>query len=492
MPGLDSLSDADLEHLSSGNLNGLSDQGLEIVAGLKDAPNSGEKSASSYGDALLTNHPTTGIKQDLVRSAPAMALSIPGSVLGAAAAGPLGGIVGAGVAGATGEGLRQAAVGLYAINKNDEANYPVPSPSEMNRNIAAQGGLAAAGEGAGLLLGPLVRGAGRALVNNPVARAVGNYSADAAERLLSRPAEVMAQMGEGRVGQAAKAFKGAVSKMVDDAGTAYENLISQVTNGEKYGPGFRINLQNGVGDQAAKIAQEYGYGQPGRMGAEAASQEKFLAFARRLNELSDATPEQVYWFQRDLGNAARSSADPVLKSALGKLKGATMDHLGARVPEIGEANSGYRAVMELNDELGAVTNADDAAKIIKSRMAGNGEVRAAIEAAAEKNPGIKAALDTVLDANAATPFSRGVPDIPRTGFGATVLAGVNHVFNPAAVLTGIAGAPGVSPLATAYAVRAASAIESKIPAGTYKILSTPTAGAMAPNIANFYGSPATP
>lgn len=367
-----------------------------------------------------------------------------------------------------------------------EAQYPSPTAMDSVKIAGVEAATNMAGEGLGMIAGPAIKAAGRGLVNNPIARAVGNYTKEGAERLLSRPKEVIAQMGEGAVGEAAQAFKQGVSDNVRAAGDAYRGLIDKVIGqNPKYGPGFRLNLQDGIGDDLARISKDYGYGQPGRL-AEEGSQSRFLDFLRKANELKDATADQVYYFQRDLNNAIRSSGDDTLKSALREVKSSTNKFLETRVPEIGQANKVYAEAMTLADDLSRVTNADDAARLIGAKMKGSSETRQAILDASERIPAVKQALEQLQDAQAGAQFNKGVPDIPRTGFGASLTLGLNSVFNPGAVALGTLGAAGVSPLATAYAVKGAQAVAGAVPKATYRVIAQPAAAAGSSALADQY------
>lgn len=91
--------------------------------------------------ALLTNDPTRGFGEDVLRGAPAML----GGMVGMAAAAPTGpgSIAAAGLGGAAGEGVRQSAAQLYA----GATGRPYTAPGDVMKGMAIQGGLQGAGQG---------------------------------------------------------------------------------------------------------------------------------------------------------------------------------------------------------------------------------------------------------------------------------------------------------------------------------------------------------
>lgn len=117
------------------------------------------RQASDSGEALLTNLPTQGFGQDMVRGLPATGGAMMGAASGAAlgtAVFPgvgtvVGGILGAGLGGMSGESVRQAvAQGTAAAFA--EQNYPINRPSQVLKDVGIQGATQAAGEAGGQVL----------------------------------------------------------------------------------------------------------------------------------------------------------------------------------------------------------------------------------------------------------------------------------------------------------------------------------------------------
>lgn len=422
--------------------------------------------------AVLTNEPTKGPIEGAARAAFPVVGGLLGGGAGLAAGAPSGPgavattLAGYGLGGAGGEGVRQGLVQA----RSAALGLPYTSPGEVAGRMGIEGGAQAAAGGLGMAAGPVLRGLGRGLVNNPIARAVGNYSDDAARTLLDRPSAVIAKIGdEGATADAAQEFKGAIDENTRLAGESYRKLINQVVGPQsKYGPGFQLNVQQGVGDDLARIMSDYGIGKPGRIGVEAASGNRFLEFFRRANELTSASADDVYYLQRDLNNAIRSANDPTLKAALTQTKAAVGKYLERTVPEIGRANSIYAEATNLADELAGATNADDAARFIKSKLSGSGEIKQAILAAADRLPLVRKALEDLATAGAAKAFSPALAEIPRTGFFPGIAAtGKLLGMGPAAAVGGTMGLAGASPRATAYVVRATQSAVNAIPSGSF-------------------------
>ena len=131
----------------------------EEAGAMRDAQADIPRTSEDYGEALLTNLPTSGFVQDVVRGLPATAGAIPGAAAGAALGipfGPLGiaagGVIGAGLGGAAGESTRQAASQFTAASFPEE-QYPVSRPGGVLRDVGIQGALQAAGHGAGAAVG---------------------------------------------------------------------------------------------------------------------------------------------------------------------------------------------------------------------------------------------------------------------------------------------------------------------------------------------------
>ena len=153
----------------------------------------GQRQAQSYGESLLTNKPTTGFKQELVRSLPASIGAIPGASigaikgaalgapfgpLGAATGGIAGGITGAGVGGGVGEALRQIGARVEAYRRGGKQS-PI---SESAREIKS----AAIEQGAGQAIGGAI-GKGAKIAAPSIISLLSRIENPIVERAIARP-----------------------------------------------------------------------------------------------------------------------------------------------------------------------------------------------------------------------------------------------------------------------------------------------------------------
>lgn len=139
---------------------------IDAFLDAKDATGAQSRAAGDYGEALLTNLPTRGIMQGIVRGLPAAGGGLVGATAAATAslpfaplAGPfapavpiIAGLGGAFLGGAAGGASRQAiAQGTAAAFP--EAQYPILRPGQVLRDVAIEGATQAGGEGFGMGLG---------------------------------------------------------------------------------------------------------------------------------------------------------------------------------------------------------------------------------------------------------------------------------------------------------------------------------------------------
>ena len=129
--------------------------------------------------ALLTNEPTSGFAEDMIRGAP----STIGGIVGAAATIPTGpgSIAGAALGGAGGEGVRQSAAQLYSA----ATGRPMASPGQVLGGMAIQGGLQGGGQALGLGISAAAKGGAKVL--SQATRAMTGTPEKSAEYLLKNP-----------------------------------------------------------------------------------------------------------------------------------------------------------------------------------------------------------------------------------------------------------------------------------------------------------------
>ncbi len=129
-------------------------------------PDTTSDSGIDFGRALLTNEPTSGIGEDLIRGLPATVGGLAGGTIGLVAGAPLtvGAAAtsagGAALGGAAGESARQGIAQAYA----GMTGRQFTPPGEVLKNVGIQGAAQGAGQAAGLGIGEVAKAA-RPLVN---------------------------------------------------------------------------------------------------------------------------------------------------------------------------------------------------------------------------------------------------------------------------------------------------------------------------------------
>lgn len=442
--------------------------------------------AQDYGEALLTNKPTQGIGQELVRGAPRTV----GMMAGAAAAAPYGAAVGApfGPVGmAVGGGL--AAIGGAALGSTamesarqavaqgtaaafPEANYPIQRPGQLMNALGGAAKEGAMAEATGQVAGPVLNASKKVI--KPILGFFGNKlgglsdftikSLEENAPLVMKYARMGADKAKEAAAQHAKDFGTLIDRQAEKAGELYREILVKTIGDTK-----RYDLSRELRGAIEAVRKDFGYdilppkpmtghgipvdpalaprkilGPTGDVVStvkpdlpdvgskiervshpdEVASFNEFAALAGRSKDVS---AEQVYYFQRDLSNAIKRNAGKPIAAALAQLKKSVMPLL----PTMGGANVIYRGAMELSEELSRVVNADDKARAINSAFRNKGETRDAILSLISKDKAAKASVDGVLAATAGSQASRYFRDLPHTGlaagYGAAAGAGAHLV-----------------------------------------------------------------
>lgn len=437
------------------------------------------KSAKSqdYGEAILTNKPTQGVVQGLVRGLPAtggmMAGASAGGFAGAAAGsalgpigtlagGAIGAVGGAALGAASGESARQAiAQGTAAAFP--EERYPIQRPGQLMKALGGAAKEGAISEVTGKVAGPVLNASKKVI--KPIlgffANKLGGLSDFTIKSLEKNAPLVMkyARMGADAAKEAAaqhaKDFGEIIDRQAEEAGELYREILVKTIGDTK-----RYDLSKELRGAIESIRKDFGYGEfappssqgPAKKilgptgnvisivkpaatnageGIERVSHPDEVAafneFASLAGRSKDVSAEQVYFFQRDLSNAIKRNAGKPIAAALAQLKKQVMPLL----PLMGGANAIYKGAQELSEELSRVVNADDKARAINSAFRNKGETRDAILSLISKDKVAKASADGVLAATAGSQASRYFRDLPHTGlaagYGAAVGAGAHLV-----------------------------------------------------------------
>lgn len=290
----------------------------DVFSQFKDAPADTPRTAQDSGEALLTNLPTKGFGQDLVRGLPATAGGMVGGIAGAAAGLPFGpagviagGILGAGLGGASGEAVRQAtAQGTAAAFP--EQNYPILRPGQVMGQVGIQGATQAAGQAIGSGVGAAAK-ALRPGVNKlgaQVMRVGAGIPEKAGEAAMRNPSILLDAPSKETASGAYKAFEGYTGlKGLDDLA------------GARAKPWSASELYETALQTANKIKQ----------GLEVGAQELYTA-----SQAENALSRLAKYGNPD---AAAMLGSGSLKEA-GKLAD---DALGAALPEYQTLRTGYAA-----------------------------------------------------------------------------------------------------------------------------------------------------
>jgi hypothetical protein len=297
------------------------------------------------------------------------------------------------------------------------------------------------------IAGKVIKGVGN--IASSVAGGISGVSKQAMDAMVDSPSTVLKYIGTTAedVATNAKAFVSAVEQNANRAGEAYRNIINGIVrSNQKYGADFKIDLASDLSPTIKQVQKDFGYGLPGRVPDKGES-DLFQQFADRAGQLTNATVDDAYFFQRDLTNAIKLNKGKPISSALGQLKSVTMGKLSNSVPEIAEANKVYAHAMGLDDELSRVTNADNAVSIIQGAFKNKSNTRDAILRLADESAEVRKYLEGVMSGSAGKEFTPWLRDFPPTGFTAGVGAGgATAAFNPSTI-------PFVLPLATMLSPR---------------------------------------
>lgn len=229
----------------------------------------------------------------------------------------------------------------------------------------------------------------------------------------------------------AKKFQEAISSHVSDASDEYHAAVKTAL-GDKYGPDFKVNVKQALADTLALAKKEAGYGDTSPLNfADEAPQAKFLKIEQAVNSLENATPEQVYIFQKRLNKSIRDASGS-LKGELIQLKGALVDALDSKIPEIQQGNTTIREALNLEKELSKVKNADDAVRVINTATRNKGKTFDAIMKLAGRSREATEALDQTIVASAGKEVSRWSRYLPNNG----LLTGAGLAAYKAATLAG--------------------------------------------------------
>lgn len=431
--------------------------------------------AKDSGEALLTNKPTQGLKQELIRGLPATGGMIAGAgagatagaglgsflgPLGTAAGGLIGGVAGAALGAGAGEAGRQA-VAQGTAAAFPEEKYPVLSPGKTVEAVgkSALGGAEAEATGQAL-------SAGISKIASPIAQkaygllaekfaGLSDYAVTQAEKnapKVLRYARMGVEGASEAAAETAKKFGGAIRDFERSLSKRYvENVIENGVKrvGESTPMDFVSKVQPAIegirGDFVfdpsedsvfEKVVEKY---------------EKGISKAPTSEAGETVRPDEytvgdAYKFQKFLnGSIERARGKRALYAALLDLKGAVVDSFDSVVPELQEGNAIYRQGREIVKDISKVSKADDAARTISSALKNRGQTRDALIEFIKRSPQCKEILDDFISAQAGKEFASWTVQSPKTGYAAMHnVAPIAAVVGPSAAHHPLLAAPALA------------------------------------------------
>lgn len=188
------------------------------------------------------------------------------------------------------------------------------------------------------------------------------------------------------------------------AGAEYQKIIRGVlsTKGKyKLDPGaaypFTLDFKKGLMNTIKQVRDDFGYGNPTRT-PDPVGQDIFQIFANRIGSLGKASIDDAFYLQKDLGNAIWRNRGTESAAALRTLRDGVFKVLDG-VPEFKQANTTYRAGMELLEDLGGMESADDLSKMVLQAFKTGGNKRDALLRFGAADPNANKIIKGLVDAS---------------------------------------------------------------------------------------------
>lgn len=283
--------------------------------------------------------------------------------------------------------------------------------------------------------------------------------------------------GKERIGAFAGDIRDSLRGAVDASEQVYRNIASKVSGrNPEFGPGIKINLRDAVSATIDDVERQFGYNSPppiktevpktveifdqfGNTASKKTSRplapaipedsvkrvvgEKDVALFHKFKglagQLKEATPQQVYFFQRDLNSAILENEGRPISAALGQVKSAVnkmIEDNADKLPDLVTANRAWRSAQELASETRGFQNSEDMIQYVKNAYSANkydSSRRRMLEEVGSQVPGVGRAIEEVRSALAAeqlSPIFRGLPQTGM-GFGIAASGGAAAYANPA-------------------------------------------------------------
>lgn len=483
--------------------------------------------------ALLTNEPTQGLAEDLLRGVPAGlggAFGGGAGLVGGIPSGPgavLTSMGGAAAGSAGGEAARQAAANLYA-----RATGKTPTPiAEAAKGVAVQGAVGGLGQGVGLAAGPVLKYAGKKVgdLAEYTAKNLAGVAKQSYDFAKGNISSVVKYVGANP--EQANALAGELRSSIDDAAKAgeayYRTVVDKIIGDGTNVSGVKINARKSLAQSVESVRKQFGYDAPvaaphahgsptakpleilsefggvaSRIKPEAAAVKgtvrvtspdeaaAFSKFADAIGKMKEASPQQVYFLQKDLNGAIENAYGTPLGAALKQLRSSVrkmVDDNAKDLPDLIDANKAYAAAQDLRETAKNLVNSNDLVGEIRrifSNEFATGK-KAAIEEIAARVPKVGETVNNLRGFNAAASFDPYFRTLPQTGMGfgvagAAGAAGAAAVNNPLTALLSVPAMAMASPRAQLMALRlgiGAGNMAGRIPANAARYFAAPAAGA---------------
>lgn len=174
----------------------------------------------------------------------------------------------------------------------------------------------------------------------------------------------------------------------------------------------------------------------------------FKEFKDLAGQLENATPKQVYFYQRDLNRAIRDHEGKDIAGALGELKTTVNDVIeknADKLPELVKANKAWSYAQELAQETRGFMKSEDMIQYVKDAYSANkydSSRRRMLEEVGKKVPAIGQIIGEARAAIAGEQLSPMYRGLPQTGAGTGIVTmGIAAAKAPPLIPAMMAGSP---------------------------------------------------
>lgn len=226
------------------------------------------------------------------------------------------------------------------------------------------------------------------------------------EALKSAGETIGQHLGSMRAGMVARGqqLQAIIPTIKERAGAEYHKIIKQALSKQgkyKLDPGaaypFTLDFNKGMANAIKQVRDDFGYGIPSR-NPDPIGQKAFEDFANRIVGLGKASIDDAYYLQKDLGNAIRRNRGTEAAAALRTLRDSAFKVMDG-VPEFKQANTTYRAGMELLEDLDGMTSADDLSKTVIQAFKTGGNKQDALLRFGAADPNANKIIKGLVDAS---------------------------------------------------------------------------------------------